>query len=201
LLGRSVPRRAPLWWPYANSTLNFGERGGRNAIFGRGLFFCSCHWLSFVPWRGCVETVRGPADTLHEAKLGSEWQPARCSCTPLIARGLFFRRTRYQRILKFLISLPRFRSIPPIPPRTPPSICFIVPRKPLYIRTAHRNASEPLKMRRHLPDQKRRPAGGAPPAPSGPPGMGLPCSCCRAARLQSLPQAKSASAGGRPPSN
>ena len=119
----------------------------------------------------------------------------------LLQGGFFFRRSWYQRILNFLFSLPCFRSIPPIPPRTPPSICSIVPRKPLYIRTAHRNASEPLKMRRHLPDQKRRPAGGAPPAPSGPPGMGLPCSCCRAARLQSLPQARSASAGGRPPSN
>ena len=155
---------------------------------------------------GCV--LRRCADRrIHfmTKKLGSEWQPARCSCTPLIARGLFFRRTRYQRILKILISLPCFRSIPPIPPRTPPSICFIVPRKPLYIRTAHRNASEPLKMRRHLPDQKRRPAGAAPPAPSGRPGLGLPCACCRSARLQSLHlqlvQPKSASAGGGPPSN
>ena len=116
-MGRSVPRRALLWRPYANSTLNFGERGGRNATFDRGLFLCSSHRLSFAPWTACIGTVHGPVDTLHETNLGSEWQPARCSCTPLIAMGLFFRRTRYKMIQFSLFSLPCFHSIPPITSR------------------------------------------------------------------------------------
>ena len=122
-------------------------------------------------------------------------------------KGAFFSQDPVPKNTEIYIStgLFSFHSTHYFLPRTPPSICFIVLRKPVYIRTAHRNASEPLKMRRHLPDQKRRPAGAAPPAPSGRPGRGLPCACCRSARLQALhlqlAKPQSASAGGGPPSN
>ena len=79
----------------------------------------------------CLEA----SNTLRTQHLGSEWQPARCTCTPLIARGLFFCRTRYQKSLKKL----DFRRPPITSHHALHHLCCNVLLNPLYMCNVHWN--------------------------------------------------------------